>query len=75
MELKDFITKIASQFEDTDQSEITADCQFKDLEEWSSLTALSIIAFIKTEYGKSVNGREIRNCDTIEDIFNLVNSK
>lgn len=75
MELKEFIEKLADQFEDTDPSEITADCEFQELDEWSSLTALGIIAFVKTEYGKTINGREIRNCSTVEDLFTLVNSK
>lgn len=75
MDLQDFIVKLADQFEDTDPSEITADCEFQELDEWSSLTALGIIAFVKTEYGKTINGREIRNCSTVEDLFTLVNSK
>lgn len=75
MEIKEFIEKLADQFEDTDPSEITADCEFQELDEWSSLTALGIIAFVKTEYGKTINGREIRNCSTVEDLFTLVNSK
>ena len=46
MELKDFIEKFAEQFDDTDLSEFKADTEFKALDEWSSLTALSIIAMV-----------------------------
>ena len=75
MELNDFIVKFASQFDETDASEIQSDTCFQDLDEWSSLTAMAIIALVKTEYGKTITGKEIRSCDTVEDLFNLVASK
>lgn len=75
MELKNFIDNFAEQFEDTDVSEFKPDTYFQELEEWSSLTAMGIIAFIKTEYNKVITGREIRSCETIEDLFNLVFAK
>lgn len=75
MELNDFILKLAEQFDDTDVSELTPDCVFQELEEWSSLTALGIIAFVKTEYNKTINGREVRSCQTIQDLFELVENK
>ena len=54
MELKDFINDFVGQFDDTDASEIHADTIFQELEEWSSLTLLSIIAFIRTTYNKTI---------------------
>lgn len=75
MELEDFIENFANQFEDTDESMFTPDCQFQELEEWGSLAALGIIAFVKTEYGKKITGQEIRSCTTIEDLFNLIQAK
>lgn len=75
MELQKFIEKFAEQFDETDASEIKADTLFQELDEWSSMTAMAIIAFVKTEYGKTVTGREIRSCETVEDLYNLVASK
>jgi hypothetical protein len=43
MELQTFINNFASQFDETDASVFQADTKFKQLEEWSSLIALSII--------------------------------
>ena len=73
MELKEFIDNLAEQFDDTDASEIQADTVFQELDEWSSLTAMSIIAMVKTQYGKTITGRDVRRCNTVEDLFNLVN--
>lgn len=75
MELNEFIENFASQFEDTDSAEITADCHFRDLDEYSSLIGMCIIALAKTQYGKNINGAEIRSCDTVEDLFNLIKNK
>ena len=50
MELKDFIENFAAQFDDTDASEIKAETVFKELDEWSSLIALSVIAMADDEY-------------------------
>jgi len=75
MELKDFIKQFSEQFDDTDASEIQANTNFQELDEWSSLTSLGVIAFVKTAYNKTVTGKEIRSCETIEDLFNLVADK
>lgn len=75
MELNDFILKFADQFDDTDSSEIQADTEYQELEEWSSLTAMGLIALAKTEYGKTITGREVRSCKTVKELFNLIASK
>lgn len=75
MELKDFVENFANQFDDTDPSEITATTAFKELDEWSSLIALSIIAMVDEEYDVTLRGDDIRNAQTIEDLFNTVKSK
>ena len=75
MELKDFIENFAAQFDDTDASEFTPDTEFKALDEWSSLTALSIIAMVDEEYDITIKGDDIRNSETIEDLFNAVKAK
>lgn len=75
MELKDFIENFAEQFEDTDASEITATTEFKNLDEWSSLIALSVIAMVDEEYDVTLKGDDIRSSATVEDLFNVVKSR
>ena len=75
MELNDFISAFADQFDDTDASEIQASTVFHDLEEWSSLIGMGIIALAKTQYGKTITGAEIKECVTVEDLYNLINNK
>ena len=75
MELNEFIKNFAEQLDDTEASEIIASTEFHELEEWSSLIGMSVIALAKTQYGKTITGKEIRQCETVEDLFNLISSK
>lgn len=72
MELKDFIENFASQFDDTDISQFSAETKFKELDEWSSLMALSIIAMVDEEYDVRIKGDDIRQVVTVADLFNIV---
>ena len=75
MELKEFIKNFAAQFDETDANEFTAETKFRELEEWSSLHALSVISMIDEEYNISIKGDDIINSSTINDLFNIVKSK
>jgi acyl carrier protein len=72
MDLQEFIGKFAEQFDETDPGEFKADTEFKALEEWSSMFALSIIAMIDDEYNITIKGNDIRDSETIEDLFEKV---
>lgn len=75
MEIQEFIENFAAQFDDTDEALFTAETKFKELDEWSSLTALSIIAMVDDEYDVIIKGNDILNSDTIQDLFNVVEHK
>lgn len=75
MEINNFIKIFAEQFDDTDPSDIQASTEFHKLEEWGSLVAMGVIAMAKTQFGKTITGKEIRECVTVEDVFNLILSK
>ena len=75
MDLKDFIENFANQFDDTDASVIKAETVFKELDEWSSLIALSVIAMVDEEYNVTIKGEDIRNSNTVEDLFNAIKAK
>lgn len=75
MELNDFISKFASQFADEDPAVFTADTDFHELDSWSSFTSLSVVAMIIQEYGVELDSQDVRNADTIEDLFELVKER
>ena len=71
----DFLEKFRDQFEDTDPESIEMNTVYKDLDEWSSLIAFTVIAMVKMEYNKTVTGAELRHCNTVEDLYNLIEAK
>ena len=75
MELKDFIGKFVSQFEEEDPTIFEADLDFHELDSWSSLTSLSVVAMVYQEYGVELDTQDVRNADTIEDLFNIVKER
>ncbi len=75
MEINEFIDKFAEQFDDTDRSEFSATTIFKELDEWSSLMALNVIAMVDEECDVALKGDDIKNSETIEDLFNVVKNK
>ncbi len=75
MEIKEFIENFAEQFDDTPIEEFKPETVFHDLEEYSSIVALSIIGMIDEEYDVTVKAEEVLSSVTIEDLFNVVKSK
>ena len=75
MELNEFIAHFAEQFEETDASVFTPQTVFHELDEYSSLIALSIIAMIDEEYDITIKGNDMRAAVTIEDLYNIVKRK
>ena len=75
MEINDFISKVTAQFEETDPNLIQAGTKFRELEEWSSIMALSLIAMADDAFSIKLTGDEIRQSITFEDIFNILITK
>lgn len=75
MEIEEFVNNFASQFEDTDASEFHAEKNFREIEEWSSLSALSIMAMVDEHYKVKLSGEDIRKSSTIMDLFEIVKQK
>jgi acyl carrier protein len=75
MEIQKFIENFASQFEETDAVVFSAKTKFRDIDEWSSLMAFSIIAMVDSTYNVKIKGDDIKASQTIEDIYNIVKSR
>lgn len=75
MEIKEFIENFAEQFEDTNVNQIAPETNYRELEEWSSLVALSVLAMIDEEYDVQLKGEEMKKTTTIQQLFDLVQSK
>ena len=75
MEIKEFIEKFAENFEDVTVEDFAPETNFKELDEWSSFLALSVMAMIGDEYDVTISAQEMRDSETIQQLFDIVNSK
>lgn len=74
MDIKEFIDNFAAEFDETPEEAFAPETEYKNLDEWNSLTALSIIAMVDDNYNKTITGATLRENKTIEDLFNHVAS-
>ncbi len=75
MKINEFVQAFAEEFDDTPVEDFKADTKFKELDEWSSLVALSIISMVDDQFDKTITGADIRSSATIEDLYNLIIAK
>ncbi len=75
MTLDTFFDCFCDELDDTDVNTIDTSTDFKNIEEWDSLVALSIIAMIDEEFEILVTGSDMMRSTTIEDLYNLILSK
>ena len=73
--LEEFVTLFAEQFDETDASEITATTVFHNLDEWSSLIGLSVVAMVDDEFDVVLKGDDVKTSVTVEDLYNKVIAK
>ena len=68
----DFIKNFSDQFESTDIKEFTPSTKFRQLDEWTSLTALCVLSMINDTYKVRLKPDEMRKTNTIEELFEIV---
>lgn len=71
MNIESFIEKFAKAIDVENVEELTPETEFHDLDEWSSLSVILVIAFFDMEFGKQIDNIAIREADTILDLYNL----
>lgn len=74
MEIKEFIENFANQFDDTDVSVFSAETRFRELDEWSSLLALSVLSMVDEEYDVQLKADQMRKANTVQELFDIVKS-
>lgn len=72
--MEKFIELFAEQFDEL-HTTLTPETRFRELEEWSSLVALLVITMVDEEYGIVLPPEEMRQTQTIHELYDLVQSK
>ena len=71
MEIKEFIEKLAEAIEICEVDNLTTETQFRELDKWSSLSVMLLIAFYDEELDKQIGDADIKKCMTIGDLYKL----
>lgn len=74
MKINDFIENFVDALEIESCDNLTAETAFKELDEWDSLGALTLIAMIDAEYSITITNKHLRDVNTMQELFELVQS-
>ena len=75
MEINKFINDFREQFIDSDELILTEETEYRSIGTWDSLTAMSVLVMIKDNYGIDISEKELKNANTIKEIFQIVDFK
>ena len=75
MEINEFIEKFAEIFDDTYAATLSPETKFRELDEWSSLSALGVIALADEDFDVELTGNEMRQANTIQELFDFITKK
>jgi acyl carrier protein len=75
MEINEFIKKLEGEFEDIAPGTLTPSTKITDIQGWGSMHALIVIALMDTEYGVTLKGEDLKQVQSVQELFNLVKSR
>lgn len=74
MNTENFVQNFIDQFDEVPNVDVTEKTKFRELDSWSSLIALSVMAMIDEEYDVQIKADEMRSAETIEDLIKIIES-
>jgi len=75
MNIQEFILIIEAEFDEVDKNSLEPSTSFRQMEGWSSMHALILIALVDNHFDVLLTGEELRGLDTIQDLYSLLESK
>ena len=72
MNIQDFIEKFAEAVEVDSVEDLKENTKFRELDEWSSLAVLSVIAMLDEEYDTQIENADFKKLQTISDIVKFI---
>jgi len=70
-----FGRKLEQELDGVVPGSIKADTNYREIPEWSSMHALILIALAETEYNVALTGEDLRKCNTVQDIYDVIKSR
>lgn len=73
--MEEFLNAFRELFPETPANEINWDTEFKYLDDWSSMTTLTLLAMVEDLYDYTLTSEDVRKVDTVEELYNLINKE
>ncbi len=73
--IEEFIKTLETEFDELEPGTLQADTKFSDLDEWSSMHSLIIIALIDTEYEVTITGEDLMGISNVKELYDIVKSR
>lgn len=75
MKDKNFIENFRMILDEPDSTSISYETKFKELDEWDSLTRLSLIAMVDQKYNVKISSDDIKKVNNLQELENLIKIK
>ncbi len=73
--IDEFIKTLETEFDELEPGTLKPETKFTDLDEWSSMHSLIIIALIDTEYNVTITGEDLMGIKKVEELYNIVKAR
>jgi acyl carrier protein len=70
--MEEFIENFYEILDDVDVQSIHKDTDFKNLDDWDSMTKLMLIAMVHEKYEKQIKGVDIQESTTLEHLHSRI---
>lgn len=73
--VEEFTKLLEEEFEDVQTGTLKPTTNYRDIPDFSSMYALIIIAFIDNQFDVLLEGKDLKEAQTIQDLYNIVKNK
>lgn len=70
--IEEFLSTLETEFDELEPGTLKPETKFSDLDEWSSMHSLIIIALIDTEYEVTITGEDLMSISKVEELYDIV---
>lgn len=75
MDIQELIKHIENEFDDLPNSVLNPETSIREIEGWSSMHALILIALVDNHYDVLLTGEELKNALTVQDLFDVISKR
>jgi acyl carrier protein len=73
--IEDFTKQLEAELEDLEPGSLKPDTNYHEMDNWNSMYALLVIAFIDANFNVTLNAEDLRSTKTVRDLYSIVKSR